>query len=256
MPVKEIGLGSVTGSGSQVEESDLSIADVDSKISYSDAIDYWTSIPPTVDGVLGGFGEQTSVPKADIVGSNTFIRKLKTRFSVEEGKVKYGIDFGAGVGRVTKDFLVKHCDKVDLLEPVVPFVEKMKTNLSEYIDEGKIGEIYQIPMQDWEPEPKKYYLIWCQWCCGQLPDNDFLKWLDNCKKAIQENGLLVIKENNSTSDTDIFDEVDSSKTRTDENFRKLFKKAGWKLISTDKQKGLPKELLPVRMYALKPEIEN
>ncbi|OWB56287.1 hypothetical protein B5S28_g2184 [[Candida] boidinii] len=231
----------------------ISATDIDSQINYNDAIQYWSGVEATVDGVLGGFGESTSVPKADIVGSNTFLRKLKPRFSNEPDKIKYGIDFGAGIGRVTRDFLHKVCDKVDLLEPVPSFVQQMKVELKPLMEQGKIGEIYDISMQDWEPsEEGKYYLIWCQWCVGHVPDDVFITLLNNCKKGLQKDGLLVIKENNTNSDEDVFDEVDSSKTRSDKNFRRLFKLAGWDLIATDLQKGVPRELFPIRMYALKP----
>lgn len=225
----------------------------DSQINYEDALKYWEKVPATVDGVLGGFGETTSVPKADVVGSMTFYRKLKSRMETEEGKEKVGLDFGAGIGRVTRDFLHKVCDKVDLVEPVGPFVEQMHVELDELKKEGKIGEIYQIPMQDWQPsDHNKYYLIWCQWCCGHLTDVDFVKWLDQCRLGLQKDGMLVIKENNTSSNEDVFDEEDSSKTRSDKNLRELISKAGWKLIATEKQKGMPKELFPIRMYALKP----
>ncbi|CDK24548.1 unnamed protein product [Kuraishia capsulata CBS 1993] len=238
----------------QAQPTVAPVGQLDSMIDYNKAIEYWSGVEPTVNGVLGGYGETTSVPKADVVGSATFMRKLTPRLSVEEGKIKYGLDFGAGIGRVTRDFLHKQCDKVDLLEPVKSFVDQMEVELKSLKEKGKIGEIYQIPMQDWEPsEPNKYYLIWCQWCCGHLPDDAFLIWLDNCKKGLQENGLLVVKENNTSSDDDVFDEEDSSKTRSDKNFRRLFKQAGWKLIATERQKGVPKELYPIRMYALKPE---
>ncbi|GAV26620.1 Putative S-adenosylmethionine-dependent methyltransferase [Pichia membranifaciens] len=225
---------------------------VDKLINYNDAISYWTDVPATVDGVLGGFGETTSVPRADVVGSSTFMRKLKTRWSTEPGKIKYGIDFGAGIGRVTRDFLHKVCDKVDLLEPVEPFVQQMRVELEQLEKEGKIGEIYDIPMQDWKAVEGRYALIWCQWCCGHLPDDAFLKWLNQCNRGLQQDGLLIVKENNTNSDDDLFDPEDSSKTRSDKNFRRLFEQAGWKLIATDLQKGVPRELFPIRMYALKP----
>lgn len=228
-------------------------SDIDGKIDYDTAISYWTDVPATVDGVLGGFGESTSVPRADIVGSGVFMRKLRSRYSVEEGKIGYGIDFGAGIGRVTRDFLHKICDKVDLLEPVKPFVDQMRIELSDLNAKGKIGEIYDIPMQDWVSEEGKYVIIWCQWCVGHLPDDAFLKWLDECKKGLQKDGILIVKENNTNDSEDLFDEEDSSKTRSDVNFRRLFKQGGWKLIASDLQKGVPKELFPIRMYALKPE---
>lgn len=42
-------------------------------INYKDAISYWTHIPPTVDGMLGGFGFISSI---DIQGSEQFLKSL------------------------------------------------------------------------------------------------------------------------------------------------------------------------------------
>lgn len=226
----------------------------DSRIDYNDAINYWTSVPASVNGVLGGYGEQTSVPKADIVGSSTFIRKLQTRMPINNGELKLSIEIGAGIGRVTRDLLWKISDKVDLLEPVVPFVQQMATELSQVKLQGKLGEIYNVGMQDWVcPEYRlgKYWLVWCQWCVGQLPDDELVKFWIYCKKCLKDDGTLIVKENIAPED-DIFDETDSSVTRSDSKFRQLFIKAGYKLIASDIQKGLPRELYPVRMYCLKP----
>lgn len=46
---------------------------------------------------------------------------------------------------------------------------------------------------------------------------------------------------------------DTSVTRTDAQFKVLFKKAGLSLISEKLQTGFPKCLFPVRMYALIPD---
>ncbi|KAH3679881.1 hypothetical protein WICMUC_000624 [Wickerhamomyces mucosus] len=232
--------------------NNLSSKPADSQINYNNAIDYWSSTPATVDGVLGGFGEKTSVPKADVMGSLTFLRKLKARMPLSEGQIKYVVDIGAGIGRVTRDMLHKVADKIDLVEPVVPFVKQMDVELKPLIEEGKIGTIYDIGMQDWNPENGKYWCIWCQWCVGQLPDNEFVNFLIRCKDGLQTNGTIIVKENNSFEE-DVFDETDSSVTRSNASFQKLFKKAGLKLIAVELQRGLPKELYPVRMYALKPE---
>ncbi|RLV92819.1 methyltransferase [Spathaspora sp. JA1] len=227
----------------------------DSQINYDDAISYWSSVPASVNGVLGGFGEQTPVPKADIIGSMTFLRKLQTRMACPESQTKRTIDMGAGIGRITRDLLWKVSDVVDLLEPVKPFVQQMEQELVQVQQRGKLGTIYDIGMQDWIPEPeKKYWLIWCQWCVGQLPDSELVEFWKRCKNALIENGIgtMIVKENIAPWE-DIFDETDSSVTRTDEKFRQLFIEAGFKLIASDLQKGLPKELYPVRMYCLKPQ---
>ncbi|CAI5760155.1 unnamed protein product [Candida verbasci] len=234
----------------KVQEREVEIdSDIipDSQINYDDAILYWSSVPASVNGVLGGFGEQTSVPKADIVGSTAFLRKLQTR--METNQPKLTIDMGAGIGRITRDLLWKVSDKVDLLEPVKPFVSQMEKELIGVSNKGKLGQIYDIGMQDWIPD-KQYWLIWCQWCVGQLPDDVLVEFWIKCKKALIENGTIIVKENIAPVD-DIFDEIDSSVTRTDAKFRQLFEKAGLKLIASDIQKGLPKELYPVRMYCLK-----
>lgn len=225
--------------------------DMDALIDYTAAVDYWKNTPATVDGVLGGFGETTCVPKTDIIGSLTFLRKLRTRWGNDEGKQKYSIEMGAGIGRVTRDLLHKVCEKVDLLEPVEPFIDQMKIEIADLIKAERVGDIYHMGMQDWVAEEGRYSLIWCQWCVGHLTDEDMIKWLDQCKKGLQSKGMLVIKENNAPVE-DVFDEEDSSKTRSDESFRRIFELAGWKLIASDLQKGMPRELYPIRMYALKP----
>lgn len=39
--------------------------------------------------------------------------------------------------------------------------------------------------------------------------------------------------------------------RVDEKFRLIFEQAGLKLVKSDLQRGFPKDLFPVRMYALR-----
>lgn len=51
---------------------------------------------------------------------------------------------------------------------------------------------------------------------------------------------------------DVFDEVDSSVTRTEEKFKEIFEKAGMVVKRTEIQRGMPKELFQVRMWALQP----
>lgn len=223
----------------------------DSLINYDDAINYWSQTPATVDGVLGGYGEGTVVPTMDIIGSQHFLRKLKSRMIVQDEFEKYGVDIGAGIGRITRDMLHKYCDKIDLVEPVKPFVDQMASELKSLIEINKIGRIYQIGMQDWIPD-KKYWLIWCQWCVGHLPDNELISFLKRCKDSLQPNGTIIVKENNTPGNNDDFDETDSSVTRSDSTFKRLFMEAGLKLIAMDVQRGLPRELYTVKMYALKP----
>ncbi|KAJ6440044.1 HMG box-containing protein [Purpureocillium lavendulum] len=94
-------------------------------------------------------------------------------------------------------------------------------------------------------------------CVGHLTDEQLVDYLKVCKAVLKPgSGVIVIKENLSTTDGDVFDDVDSSVTRQDETFRRIFEEAGLKLVRTDLQHGFPEvppiTLLPVRMNALKP----
>ncbi|KNC22409.1 hypothetical protein FF38_04537 [Lucilia cuprina] len=79
-----------------------------------------------------------------------------------------------------------------------------------------------------------------------------LDFLSTCKQHLQQGGIIIVKENNSSLTEDIFDETDSSVTRTHQKFKDLFAQAGLRLLLTSVQKGLPRELYPVRLYALAP----
>lgn len=61
---------------------------------------------------------------------------------------------------------------------------------------------------------------------------------------------MVIKENMSTDafGKDMYDDLDSNVTRTDAQFRHVFKEAGMELIWSETQSGFPKQfkLLPAR----------
>ena len=77
--------------------------------------------------------------------------------------------------------------------------------------------------------------------------------LRRCCEALAEGGWIVVKENLSTDvkGEDLFDDLDSSVTRTDGSYRAAFMAAGLKVCLTELQRGFPSGLLPVRMYALR-----
>lgn len=87
-----------------------------------------------------------------------------------------------------------------------------------------------------------------------MTDKQLVTYLEKCKKAVTNDGWIVVKENMSTNvdGEDVFDETDSSVTRTNEKFQQLFKEAGMRCCKTELQKGFPQGLYPVRFYALKP----
>lgn len=137
------------------------------------------------------------------------------------------------------------------MEPVESFAREVRD--AEMAGKGQVGEVFVTGLQDWSPKCR-YGLIWNQWCLGHLTDEQLVAYLRRCKDAVTADGWIVVKENMSTDLEleDIFDETDSSVTRTDAKFTQLFQDAGLRLMKTEIQKGFPKGLYPVRLYALQP----
>ncbi|KAI9877078.1 MAG: Alpha N-terminal protein methyltransferase 1 [Pleopsidium flavum] len=221
----------------------------DAQIDHAAALTYWNTISPNVSGMLGGYPQ---ISRIDLQGSANFLAKLRRQFSDTPAVLRRGADCGAGIGRVTAGFLCKVCEVVDLVEPVEKFANE--TTKAKMSGKGKVGDMYVTGLEDWKPRTATYDLVWNQWCLGHLTDQQLVEYLKRCKDALSQSGWIVVKENMST-DTggeDIFDEVDSSVTRTDTKFQELYQQAGLKIIKTELQTGFPKDLYPVRFYALRP----
>ena len=76
--------------------------------------------------------------------------------------------------------------------------------------------------------------------------------LVNCFIIPHAGGLIVVKENVTTSEKVETDEEDSSVTRPPELLREIFTRAGLTILKEFKQNKFPKELYPVHMFALRP----
>ncbi|XP_033228652.1 N-terminal Xaa-Pro-Lys N-methyltransferase 1 isoform X2 [Belonocnema kinseyi] len=164
----------------------------------------------------------------------------------------YGLDCGAGIGRVTKNLLTRFLKRVDLVEQNSKFLEAAKIYLE--TSSEKIGEFYPIGLQDFCPVSTKYDLIWTQWVLGHLRNEDLIRFLKNCVHGLKENGVIVIKENVTSVDKMDIDTADSSVTRPYGELHKIFKRAGLSCIKEQKQNGMPRGLYPVYMFALRPQI--
>ncbi|CAO3644418.1 unnamed protein product [Mucor hiemalis] len=227
---------------------------------YTKAQDYWNGVDPSVDGMLGGFA---IVDPTDVKGSLDFVHEfVHGKKGVNNTMLKepvitdgYACDCGAGIGRVTKNFLLKVPFKtVDLVEQAPSFCEQAKNEyLAKEIEEKRVGQVICKGLQDFTPEEGKYDLIWCQWVLGHLTDDHFVAFFKRCIKGLKPNGLIGVKENNASGEA-LIDDEDSSVTRPNGELKRLFDLAGLSLIK-DVQKGLPQGLFAVRMYMLKPKLE-
>ncbi|KAI5291290.1 Alpha N-terminal protein methyltransferase 1 [Ascosphaera acerosa] len=230
----------------------------DSLIDHDAGLQYWSSLPPTKATMLGELGQFSWYTRIDLQGSRNFLAKVRRRMGAAAGgdgaKLARGVDCGAGVGRVTEGLVSKVCAKVDVVEPVEQFAQVVRAGA--LARAGVVEDVYVVGLEAWEPS-KRYDLIWVQWCVGHLRDAELLRFLVRAKAALTDDaGLLCIKENNTTLDDadDLFDEEDSSVTRSDAKFRRLFAQAGLRLVYSEIQTGYPEKfnLLPVRSYALRP----
>ncbi|CAM1501224.1 Fc.00g103860.m01.CDS01 [Cosmosporella sp. VM-42] len=234
---------------------------------------YWQGISADVKGMLGGF---TSISRVDLQGSRAFLARLGIGNRADRHNVARALEGGAGlsyfstsnplvwlliidpagrIGRVTQGLLLQIAERVDVVEPVAKFTAAL---------EGKpgVGDILNIGLEEWQPaEGVQYDLIWTQWCVNHLSDAQLVRFLKRCKTVLNPvGGVIVLKENTSTSGEDLFDETDSTVTRIPENFESIFKQAGLRLIRTDQQRGFPgnlaDRLFPIMMFTTDSDMED
>ncbi|BFZ55948.1 hypothetical protein PYCC9005_002989 [Savitreella phatthalungensis] len=257
------------------------------KVSYTDAIQYWSNVPATVDGMLGGYGGPTSrVPRLDIAHSRRFLSSFYP--VLPHGQVRdpsqgslpiRGVDCGAGIGRVSRDLLHEFVDSIDIVEPARPLCEALLSadETATLRNSGRLGSVHVCGVQDFDPRIRpgskldqrgydvlhqwssdgdaKYTFIWNQWCLGQLDDPALIAYLVRCKEAVaggdaKVQSLVFVKENVASGTEDIFDDTDSSWTRTEASWDRVFKQAGLKAVRSSWQHGFPKELFRVKLWAL------
>ncbi|KLU83993.1 hypothetical protein MAPG_03041 [Magnaporthiopsis poae ATCC 64411] len=215
----------------------------DSLINRDDGRQYWEAVNADLDGMLGG---HSYVSKVDLQGSKNFLAKLGIGSKQGLRTLESALEGGAGIGRITKGLLLDIAKNVDVVEPIAKFTTALG-------DVAGIRSVSNIGLEEWEPQPGVTYdLIWTQWCLGHLTDAEVVRFLKRCKASLTPGtGLVVVKENLSSGENDIFDQLDSCVTRRDDKFLALFKAAGLRVMRMEIQRGMPKGLLQVKSYALR-----
>ncbi|XP_048581023.1 N-terminal Xaa-Pro-Lys N-methyltransferase 1-B [Nematostella vectensis] len=245
----------VLGKMESTDQQVVGVAAMDNKDQwYGGAQKYWKEIPATVDGMLGGF---SAISPADVWGSTKFLKELlnpsqkkrELKTSQLRPQAHTALDCGAGIGRVTKHVLLPLFETVDMVEQNPDYLEKAKEYLGE--KSCRIGHFYPVGLQEFDPEAGRYDVIWCQWVMLYLTDEDFVSFLNRCKKGLKEGGVVCVKENVSKKDYE-FDAEDSSVTRSHRQYTQLFKQANLNLIKQETQKNMPSDIYKVNMYALAP----
>jgi protein N-terminal methyltransferase len=162
-------------------------------------------------------------------------------------ETRRALDCGAGIGRITKRLLLPIFKEVDMVELNQKFLDQAPQFIGE--ESSRVKNLFCSGLQDYSPADGHYDVIWCQWVLGHLRDNDLVKFFQRCKKGMTENGLIFVKENVTNEERE-FDSEDSSYTRTLNDLKILIEKSGLKILEEKKQKGFPKAIYNVHMFAL------
>jgi len=118
---------------------------------------------------------------------------------------------------------------------------------------GRVGYTPPVPDDD-----SGFDVVWCQWCLTYMNDTDLIAFFKRSQAALRKEGpgVIVVKENVCRDGEGLvpavhFDKEDSSVTRSDLYWKKIFREAGLSILREQVQYGLPKGLFTVKMYALR-----
>ncbi|CAK0837126.1 unnamed protein product [Prorocentrum cordatum] len=85
-----------------------------------------------------------------------------------------------------------------------------------------------------------------------LPDDDLTALLGRCREALRTGGLLCVKENVVLEGRWHVDKTDNSIARTDAHYKEIFARANLDVVREARQTCWPDDVIPVKMYALRP----
>lgn len=212
---------------------------------YGKALKYWENTSADMSGVLGGLDE---LHKCDVPETLAF---FDLSFEKDHQRTR-ALDCAAGIGRVTKHVLAPRYETVDVLEPVPHMLAQARVELKDcHIGEYILGSMQTVSLRD-----NDYDLIMIQWAAIYLTDQDFVKFFAACGRALRPHGYVVLKENCFLNDKFLVDKDDSSLTRGDAHYKRLFKAAGLVIKAEAYQRNWPDDVIPVKMYALQPAVPS
>lgn len=103
------------------------------------------------------------------------------------------------------------------------------------IDKSCVGDVYCEPFASFDFDEEKnrtWQLMWVQWGAIYLTDELFVDFFERAACALDEGGLIVVKENVLLQDQPPhFDEDDSSVTRCDAHYKMLFDACGLEVMN-------------------------
>jgi protein N-terminal methyltransferase len=226
---------------------------------YDKSHTYWEkeeNVQATIDGMLGGFAV---LSERDIAASHSFLRNviacrplLNTK--ITNGDSSRSCECGAGIGRLTKGLLLPFgFQNCDLVETSPRLVHAAPEYIGEHFE--KCTFICK-GLQDFNPKPKTYDVIWIQWVIAYLTDWDLVNFLNRMGNALKEGGVIIIKDNTCSNLAFTADKDDCDITRSFQYLRAIILESGLRVLSNDGddmihwQDDFPDDIWPVPMIAL------
>ena len=218
---------------------------------YKKREEYWASVEPNLTSVLGN--ENIQLP--DVKCSCELLNGL---ILSKQLNPKCCLDCAAGIGRVTEYVLSNFFNEIDLFEKDEKFVNKTKEIFK---NNKKVKNIICSGIENFEFK-RKYDLIWIQWTLENIEDYDLIPFLKKCKDNLNDNGIIIIKENYYFSIEDESDNNDEhnknfeyskedfSKQRLDSFYINLFVNNGFKIIHHFINPNWPENIMPLIVYVL------
>ena len=220
---------------------------------YGAALDYWDDTEATVDGMLGGFAQ---LSPSDLAASRRFLEHLRDTVR-QELKFDVSCECGAGIGRETKGLILPlNFTRCDIVEVSAELISQSPDYIGDLASKCKF---YCSGLQDFEPKPSTYDVIWVQWCIGYLTDKDCVKFLKRMGTSLTKGGVVVIKDNTCVESAFVLDRDDSSVTRSLDYLLALADIAGLRVVGQKVQgddghedEKFPGNIFPVPMIAFEP----
>lgn len=108
-------------------------------------------------------------------------------------KRMHAMDAGAGVGRVTKQVLLKVFDSVHLVEGSDALSKQSRRYLGN--KRAQRCTFAHARLEDFRPMSGAFDLIWLQWTLQYLIDDDVISFLSSCVQSLERHGIVIVKEN-------------------------------------------------------------
>jgi protein N-terminal methyltransferase len=138
--------------------------------------------------------------------------------------------------------------KCDLVEPS----PRLLSHAPDYIGPQYASHCryFCTGLQDFEPKPDTYNIIFIQWVIGYLTDEDLVAFLKRCAVGLRHGGVIVIKDNTCTDVAFVADRDDASVTRSLAYILAIVELTGLKVVCERYQDDFPENIFPVPILAL------